>query len=213
MNRTLIPFTIYTIGKYVYKIQSISINRKIIESGRKFIQILYSGYYASQLKSVGLQFRLGYPVKFIYGAQYICIGNFFTSFPQLRLEAIKTETKTPHIIIGDNVSMGYNYQINCIDKIVIGNNVLFGSNIFITDHFHGASNIDETYISPNKRALYSKGPVVIDDNVWIGQNVSVMPNVVIGEGCIIGANSVVTHDIPAFSIAAGCPAKIIKRMK
>ena len=199
MNRTLIPFTIYTIGKYVYKIQSISINRKIIESGRKFIQILYSGYYASQLKSVGLQFRLGYPVKFIYGAQYICIGNFFTSFPQLRLEAIKTETKTPHIIIGDNVSMGYNCQINC--------------NIFITDHFHGASNIDETYISPNKRALYSKGPVVIDDNVWIGQNVSVMPNVVIGEGCIIGANSVVTHDIPAFSIAAGCPAKIIKRMK
>lgn len=64
------------------------------------------------------------------------------------------------------------------------------------------------YISPNKRTLYSKGPVVLGDNVWIGQNVSVMPDVVIGEGCIIGANSVVTHDIPAFSIAAGCPAKL-----
>lgn len=213
MDTTSMSHIIYTIGKYIYKVQSISINRKIVGLGRKFIQILYSGYYASQLRSVGLQFRLGYPVKFIYGAQYICIGNFFASFPLLRLEAIKTETKTPQIIIGDNVSMGYSCQINCINKIVIGNNVLFGSNVFITDHSHGTQNIDEIYISPNKRTLYSKGPVVLGDNVWIGQNVSIMPDVVIGEGCIIGANSVVTHDIPAFSIAAGCPAKIIKKIK
>lgn len=63
-----------------------------------------------------------------------------------------------------------------------------------------------------ERSMYSKGPVVIGNNVWLGNNVCVMPGVTIGDGAIIGANSVVTHDIPAYSVAAGIPAKVIKQL-
>ena len=64
----------------------------------------------------------------------------------------------------------------------------------------------------NERPLYSKGSVVIGNNVWLGNNVCVMPGVTIGDGAIIGANSVVTHDVPAYAVAAGIPARVVKRL-
>ena len=60
--------------------------------------------------------------------------------------------------------------------------------------------------------LYRKGPVVIEDNVWIGEKASIMPGVHIGKGAIIAANSVVTHDVPAYAVVAGVPAKIVKQL-
>jgi acetyltransferase-like isoleucine patch superfamily enzyme len=64
----------------------------------------------------------------------------------------------------------------------------------------------------DERLLVSKGAVVIGNNVWIGNNACIMPGVSIGDGAIIGANSVVTHDIPAYSVAGGIPAKVIKQL-
>ena len=61
--------------------------------------------------------------------------------------------------------------------------------------------------------MYSKGPVIIQDNVWIGEKATILPGVTIGEGAIIGANSVVTKDVPAKSLVVGCPAKIVKTLK
>jgi acetyltransferase-like isoleucine patch superfamily enzyme len=68
-------------------------------------------------------------------------------------------------------------------------------------------------MEPMMRPLISKGKVIIGDNVWIGEGAMILPNVHIGEGAIIAANSVVTKDIPAYSIAVGIPAKIIKNIK
>ena len=68
-------------------------------------------------------------------------------------------------------------------------------------------------ISPYCRPLISKGPVIIEDNVWIGEKVSIMPGVHIGFGAIIAANAVVTTDIPSYCVVGGIPAKIIKNMK
>lgn len=68
-------------------------------------------------------------------------------------------------------------------------------------------------MAPNQRPLYSKGAVHIGNNVWIGQNACIMPGVTIADGAIIAANSVVTHDIPAYSVAAGAPAKVIKHIE
>lgn len=103
-------------------------------------------------------------------------------------------------------------HISCVNKVVIGNNVRMGKKVFITDNAHGASERSLLDIRPNLRPLYSKGPVIIEDNVWIGEMVCIMPGVTIGHGSIIGANAVVTKDVPPYCVVGGNPAKIIKQL-
>lgn len=62
------------------------------------------------------------------------------------------------------------------------------------------------------RPLYSRGPVIIGDNVWIGDKATILPGVTVGEGAVIAANAVITKDVPAFSMVAGNPAIIIKQI-
>lgn len=149
---------------------------------------------------------------YIKGHKYIKYNSFY-SHAGLRLECweeYEGVRYNPSIIIGKNVCFNFRCHIGAIDHIVIGDNVLIGSNVLITDHSHGYNSIVDIRTSPSKRNLYSKGPVVIEDNVWIGENVSILPNVVIGHNSIVGANSVVTKNIPPFSLVGGNPAKIIK---
>ena len=80
----------------------------------------------------------------------------------------------------------------------------------ITDHAHGSSCIDMT--TPANRKLISGGAVFIGKNVWIVDKITILPGVSIGEGTIVGANSVVTKSLPAYSVCAGNPARIIKKM-
>ncbi len=116
--------------------------------------------------------------------------------------------------MGNNCSIGDHSHITAINKIIIGNNLLTGPNVLITDNSHGQNNtVAELQVAPNQRPLYSKGEVHIGNNVWIGQNACILSGVTIGDGVIIAANSVVTHDIPAYSLAAGTPAKIIKHIQ
>lgn len=186
----------------------------------KIVQLIYSGYYARQLALAGHKFRLHYPVRFINGPQYIRIGDYFNSFSGLRMEAIAGDNVNINkngegkflIEIGNNVSFNNNCQVTAVCKIVIKDGCLFASNVFVTDHYHGQITHEDMNIRPSLREIYSKGPVILEENVWVGQNVSIMPNVTIGKCSIIGANSVVTRDIPPFSVAAGVPAKIIKCM-
>lgn len=164
------------------------------------------------VKCVCGQTFISYPIK-LTGGDYIEIGSNFFCGKNLRLEAIDNynNTKyTPVIKIGDNVNIQDFCHIGAINKIEIGNNVLVASKVLITDHFHGKSNKSELLIPPVLRNLYSKGPVVIEDNVWIGEGVTILSGVKIGQNSIIGSNSVVTSNIPPFSIAVGSPAKIIK---
>ena len=95
--------------------------------------------------------------------------------------------------------------------MIIGNNVLMGRKIFITDNNHGGSDRGNLDIPPSLRQLYSNGPVIIEDNVWIGEKVSILSNLHIGKGAIVAANAVVTKDVPPYAIVGGCPAKIIKQ--
>ena len=85
--------------------------------------------------------------------------------------------------------------------------------VLITDNSHGTSNMSDLILCPRVRHLASKGPVIIEDNVWIGERAIIMPGVHIGEVPIIGATSVVTHNVPPYSVAAGVPAKILKNCK
>lgn len=82
----------------------------------------------------------------------------------------------------------------------------------ITDNSHGKCIKEELNIAPIQRKIYSKGPVKIGNNVWIGDNAIILPGVNIGDGAIIAANAVVTHSIPSGVIAGGNPAKIIRKI-
>lgn len=143
------------------------------------------------------------------GQQYISVGDNSVFEPGLQL----TATNGSSIKIGDNCLFRRDAHITAANKITIGNNLLTGTNVIITDNSHGGTSMEELLTEPGKRKLVSKGGVRIGDNVWLGNNVCVLPGVTIGNGAVIGANSVVTHDIPACSVAAGVPAKIIKENK
>ncbi len=115
------------------------------------------------------------------------------------------------IQIGDGVNLGDYITISSSNKITIGNGVLTGRFVMINDNCHGhTDNRDEFNVIPILRPIVSKGEIVIEDNVWIGEKVSIMPAVHIGKGAIIASNAVVTKDVPPYSIAAGVPARIIK---
>ena len=143
------------------------------------------------------------------------IGEKFGTLERLRIECWDEFAGTkfkPNLTIGNNVNMNFDIHIGCINKVSIGNNVLFASNIYITDHQHGHIDKRDLGINPAKRPLSTNGPVIIEDNVWIGENVAILPNVTIGESCIIGANSVVTKSFPKYSVLAGVPAKLLKSL-
>jgi acetyltransferase-like isoleucine patch superfamily enzyme len=179
---------------------------------RRIFNEIYSKSLSRQFKSVGNELYIEYPVT-LNGGHYISIGNKFSAFARLRLEAYDKHldnSYTPSIVIGNNVSINFDCHIGCINQIIIGNNVLMASKIFITDHYHGEINKEALIAPPSQRNVVSKGPVIIEDNVWIGEGVAILPGVVIGKNTIIGANSVVTKDVPANAIAAGIPAKVIR---
>ena len=114
------------------------------------------------------------------------------------------EKYKPVIIIGDNCHIGEYNHITCIDHIIIGNNVLMGRNVLITDHNHG--NKTDIELPPQKRPLRTKGGVTIGNNVWIGDKVVILSGVSIGDGAIIGANSVVTKNVESMTVVGGIPA-------
>lgn len=181
---------------------------------RKYTNKLYSYWIQSSMKNHAKGFFVARPANF-KGFQYMSFGDGFYSGDRLRIECwdeFGGNKFKPKLVIGNNVIMNNNVHIGCINHIQIGNNVLFASNIFITDHQHGYVDKRDFGIAPAKRSLNSSGPVIIEDNVWIGENVSIMPNVTIGEGCIIGANSVVTKSFTKNTVLAGVPAKFIKSL-
>lgn len=115
--------------------------------------------------------------------------------------------------VGRNCHFGFSNQLTASNNITIGNALLTGANVLISDNAHGRSVLSDMMIPPLERPIYSKGPVVIGDNVWLGQNVCVLAGVTIGDGAIVAANSVVTHDVPAFCIVAGSPAIVVKQIR
>ena len=174
------------------------------------ISFIITQFVIKQLKAYGKNPVINFPIT-TDGLKYISFGDNINICSRLRLEAYDkhlNNTYTPEIIIGDNVSIGYDCHIGCVNKIIIGNNVLLASKIFITDHFHGNTEQNAINLPPNLRPVLSKGPVIIEDNVWIGEGVAIMPNVTIGANSIIGANSVVTKN----SVVAGNPARVIKNI-
>ena len=145
------------------------------------------------------------------------MGERFDCGRGLWLEAVASsqgqDTKpVPEIIIGNNVSISFWGHIAALSSIRVGNGVMMGSKVTLIDHDHGSysgpTGSDPT-VPPAERQL-SGQPIVIEDNVWLGDGVVVTGGSTIGEGSVIGANAVVRGSIPAYCIAVGVPARPIK---
>ena len=154
----------------------------------------------------------GFPIE-VQGGKYIEIGYSTILGKDSRLEALDEyygQRFSPEMIIGEHAVINPLCHIGCINKVFIGSYVTIGERSLIVDHTHGGTIYDDMLLSPRKRPLFSKGPVVIEDNVTLGENCVVLPGVTIGHNSVIGANAVVTKNIPPFSIVGGNPAKVIK---
>lgn len=114
----------------------------------------------------------------------------------------------PKIIIGEGTWVGKNCSIAAIDRVEIGKHVLFAGYVHITDHSHGYENIN---MPISRQPLISKGPVVIEDQCWLGFSCEILSGVHIGRHSIVAARAVVTKDVPPYTIVAGNPAKIVKQ--
>lgn len=152
----------------------------------------------------------------IRGPRYIDFGSKLTTGSYCRIEAVTDEANQYHIQkqikFGANVTLNDSVHIAGRYSVEIGNNVLIASKVFITDHQHGNYNDNHSPadVPPNEREL-SGAAVKIEDDVWIGEFVSVLPGVTIGKGSIIGTQTVVNRSIPPYSIAVGAPARVIKQ--
>ena len=117
----------------------------------------------------------------------------------------------PLLTIGSNCSFGAYNHITCANRVNIGDSLLTGKWVTITDNSHGETDRATLEMRPQKRPITSKGTVTIGNNIWIGDKATILPGVTIGDGAVIAANAVVTKDVPAYSVVGENPAKIIKQ--
>jgi lipopolysaccharide O-acetyltransferase len=155
--------------------------------------------------------RIG-PRPYLRGLSSVGMGEDCQAGAGLWLEAVtryNDQTFSPKIIIGDHARISNFVHIAATNMVEIGDNVLMGSKVVITDHNHGQySNAHSSpHIAPSLRPLDHDRRVLIGRNVWLGDGVVVTPGATIGDGCVIGANSVVVGNIAPFTIAAGVPAQ------
>jgi maltose O-acetyltransferase len=109
-----------------------------------------------------------------------------------------------YLSIGDNVYMNSGTSIEAYHEVIIGNNVLMAPFVSIID--------DDCHQAEPDSTPY-KGPTIVGSNVWLGRNVVVLPGATIGDGAVIGANSVVTGSIPPNTFAAGSPAQVLRKLE
>ena len=177
----------------------------------------------------------------LLGGRSLHLGPDFHARDFVWLEAVhayqageRRQEFSPSLRVGVSARLSDHVHIACIDRVTIGDHLLCGSGVLITDHAHGsyrgapagdlasdpmsASPSDlanyptnDPATPPAQRPLVSAGPVVIGDNVWLGDGVAVLAGAVIGDGCVIGAHAVVTGTIAPGTIAVGAPARSVRR--
>ncbi|MBQ9340577.1 MAG: acyltransferase [Paludibacteraceae bacterium] len=176
---------------------------------------LYTGFSTRSFKHWGERSLVNPYWHELSGEEYISVGDDCTFYPDVELTAwseYKSQHFTPHIFIGNGCTIRSRNHITAINSIIIGDNLLTGTDVLLTDNAHGSFTKEHLTLRPQDRPLTCKGELRIGNNVWIGEKVSVIGAVTIGDGAIIAAGSVVTKDVPAYCMVAGVPARIVKQI-
>ena len=171
----------------------------------KVFSLVISGAFARFGKKSVLQ----YPIR-LSGEERIEIGDRVTIGPNSWLQTLPDgENTSPALYIGSGTGTTGNCVISAIRRVVLEENVLLARNVYISDHLHRYTDKHQPIIS---QGVDKVAPVLIRRGAWLGQNVVVCSGVTIGIGSVIGANSVVNSDVPDWCVAAGAPARVIKKI-
>jgi acetyltransferase-like isoleucine patch superfamily enzyme len=169
---------------------------------------------ARRLRSPG--FRVGRAPR-ILGLSHMQIGEDFHAGDALWLEAVLQyggQLFEPHLSIGPHARLSDNVHIASLSRVSIGEHFLCGSRVLISDHTHGQYRGDfasDPCVPPAQRPLHCPATVMIGKNVWLGDGVAVLAGAEIGDGCVIGANAVVTGKVAPRTVAVGAPARVVRR--
>jgi acetyltransferase-like isoleucine patch superfamily enzyme len=143
------------------------------------------------------------PPAFIYGARRISIGKRVRIFPGLRAEC----HGSGELIIHENVSIGQNFHIICSSELHIESGCLISGDVFITDTDHSYDDVERPVFDQENMVASTK----IGKNCFIGIGARIQAGTILGDGCIVGSNSVVRGVFANHSVIAGAPARIVKR--
>lgn len=180
---------------------------EIFKGSFNFLLNLYTWWLGRNFKSIGQSCSF-HPLLNINCPERITLGDDVVvgSFCWI---GIYVEPGYPKgsLIIGNRVHIGSNSTILARNLIKIGNRVLIAQRVSILDNIHEYQDVDKAVID---QPISEGGEIIIEDDCFIGVNSVILQKVKIGRHSIVGANSVVTHDVPAYSVVAGSPARVIK---
>lgn len=170
----------------------------------------YARLHRRRFKSIGKKSYFWKPL-FLSGTQYMEIGKGVGILPHARVEVIDDwrgqRYASPRLVIGDNVYIGQNLHLTCVESVTIERDVVCSARVTILDNSHA---MDDLTASVMDQGLLTK-PVKICEGAFIGINSTILPGVTVGKHAIVGANSVVTKDVPDYATVAGVPAREIKK--
>ena len=165
-------------------------------------------YYKRYFGEIGQRSKIINPMR-LSNVQNIFIGDDVMINHHAFLLTRRMESgRPPRLVIDSGAVLGHFNHITCVDSVHIGKKVLVADKVHISDNSH-------VYADPNipiiDQSFFSKGAVSIGDGTWIGENASIQ-SCRIGKHCVVGSNSVVTRDIPDYTVVAGAPARVIRRL-
>ena len=184
--------------------------RYLLKIGNKIADLTYTIVMRGSFANFGKHSQLGRHAKII-GAEMIHVGSDVLLGKYIWLNA-KDNSNDGEVTlyIEDGTYIGRFVQINAWHSVTIGRNVLISDRVFIGDADHNYDDDNKPII---KQGDSFKGGVTLKDGCWVGIGAVILPNVTIGRNAVIAANSVVTKNVPDFTVVGGIPAKIIKNFK
>ena len=143
----------------------------------------------------------------IDGAGGISLGDHSVFHPGAWLYCVGRGEASASLEIGKGCEFGFNNHVAAVESVRIGNYVLTANNVYISDNLHAYEDVTRPVM---QQPVVVKGRVEIGDGCWLGENVAII-GARIGKNCVIGANAVVTRDIPDYCVAVGIPARVVRR--
>jgi len=171
-------------------------------------KVYYENILRYRCKSMGKNFMLYGEMPYIMGNGNIYIGDNVEFHSKVTLFTGGSVYDEPELRVGDNTSIGYGVMIRVAQKVEIGKNCMIASGVIIGDN-------DGHPLAAERRSHALKvgekdiKPVIIEDDVWIGEGAIVLKGVTIGRGSIVSAGSVVTKSVPPMKIVMGQPARVV----